>query len=294
MTQYCRFCGSPTSGAFCGQCGKPASASPQPPSPPRANTPAPAATTGRNGVKIILLIFVGAFVMLGALGIASAVYVVYRAKQKITQLKSEYFPTPASEVNRSVATMKAPTGNGCPILSWQEASQVLDIVWESVSYSPGEDGAGLCSFTTTPAERERFGQRQFKAGLNEISNAKNGQVDPKEVQRALAGFINSLANLQVPAGDKENANEGINIRFVRKRGAEAWAKFDQMQTGANTIPGSQIGMTPVEGLGDKAYVLPEGIEVVVLKGDACFQMAFFAWPGQDKAVALAKRVADHL
>jgi hypothetical protein len=293
MTQYCRFCGSPTSDAFCGQCGKPASASAPPPSPPspQAHTPAPTATTGRT-VKI-LLVLVGAFMLLGALGIASAVYVVYRSKQKITQLKGEYLPTSDSEVNRPVATMKAPTGNGCPILSWQEASQILDIAWESVTYSLGEDGGGLCSFTTTPQERERFGQRQFKAGLNAISNSKNDQADPKEVQRALAGFINSLANLQVPAGDKD-ANDGINIRFVRKRGAEAWAKFDQMQTGANTIPGSQIGMTPVEGLGDKAYVLPEGIEVVVLKGDACFQMAFFAWPGQDKAVALAKRVADHL
>jgi len=209
MSQYCRFCGSPTSGAFCGQCGKPTSASAQAPSPtsPQANTPTPAATSGGNAVNAVLIV-VGAFVLLGALGIASAVYVAYRAKQKITQLEREYLPTPDSEVSRAVATMKAPTGNGCPILSWQEASQILDIVWESVSYSPSADGGGLCSFTTTPAEPERFGQRQFKAGLNAISNSKNDQVDPKEVQRAFAGFINSLANLQVPAGDKD-ANDGI-------------------------------------------------------------------------------------
>jgi hypothetical protein len=29
-------------------------------------------------------------------------------------------------------------------------------------------------------------------------------------------------------------------------------------------------------------------------GDAFFGMTFFAGPGQDKAVALAKRVANHL
>ena len=40
--------------------------------------------------------------------------------------------------------------------------------------------------------------------------------------------------------------------------------------------------------------MPAGIAVTALKGDAFFGMNFFAWPGQDKAVALAKRVAEHL
>jgi hypothetical protein len=111
-----------------------------------------------------------------------------------------------------------------------------------------------------------------------------------------AGLVNTLANAQVPAGDKD-ANEGIHIQFVRKQGALAWTKFDQLQAGTKVVSafsGSQIGMTPIDGLGDKAYVLPAGVGVMVLKGDAFFGVTFFAWPGQDKAVALAKRVADHL
>src|SRR6202011_756824 len=86
-------------------------------------------------------------------------------------------------------------------------------------------------------------------------------------------------------------------QFVRKRAAQAWTKFDQLQAGAKVVSGvsgSQIGMTPIEGLGDTAYVLPAGMGVMVLKGDAFFGMTFFAWPGQDKAIALAKRVAEHL
>jgi hypothetical protein len=192
--------------------------------------------------------------------------------------------------------MKPPVGDGCPILSWQEASEVLGIEWERVSYSPGPDGGGACDFTTTPEERQHFGERQLAAGLSAMSDAKNNQDQQKEVQRMFAGLVNTLANAQVPAGDKD-ANDGINIKFVRKQGAQAWTKFDQMQAGAkvvSSVSGSQIGMTPIEDLGDKAYVLPAGIGVMVLKGDAFFGMTFFAWPGQDKAVALAKRVADHL
>jgi hypothetical protein len=296
MASYCSFCGTPASGRFCGQCGKaipevapvqPASyPSPQPYSPVRAKA------AGGGSTKVILFV-VGAVLLLGAVGVTSAVYVVYRAKQKITQLKSEYLSTRDSESSRPVAAMKAPAGNGCPILSWQEASEILGIAWERVSYSPGPDNGGACEFTTTPAERQRFGERQFATGLSGMSNAKNNQDEQKEAQRLISGFINTLGNLQVPAGDKD-ANDGIHIQFVRKRGAQAWTNFDQMQAGAKALSGNQIGMTPIEGLGDKAYVLPAGVGVMVLKGDAFFGMNFFAWPGQDKAVALAKRVAEHL
>jgi hypothetical protein len=299
MGSYCRFCGTPTSGPFCGQCGKavsegaPAQPASYPDPPP--HTPAPAKVAGGNNAKILLFVG-GGILLLGAVGVTSAAYVVYRAKQKITQLQSEYLPTRDSESSRSVAAMKPPAGDGCPILSWQEASEVLGIVWERVSYSPGPDNGGACDFTTTPAERQRFGEHQFAAGLSGMYDAKTNQEAQKETQRLFAGFVNTLANLQVPAGDAD-ANDGINIQFVRKRGARAWTKFDQLQAGAKVVSGvsgGQIGMTPIEGLGDKAYVLPAGMGVMVLKGDAYFGMTFFAWPGQDKAVALAKRVAQHL
>jgi hypothetical protein len=299
MASYCRFCGSPTSGPFCGQCGKaiPEGALAQPASypSPQPSAPVRAKAAGGNAAKVLLFV-AGGILLLGALGITGAVYIGYRAKQKITELKSEYLPTRDSESSRPVAALKPPAGDGCPILSWQEASEILDIAWERVGYSPGPDNGGACDFTTTPAERQRFGERQFAAGLSGMSDAKNKQDEQKDVQRMFAGLVNTLANAQVPAGDKD-ANDGINIQFVRKRGAQAWTKFDQLQAGAkgvSRVSGSQIVMTPIKGLGDKAYVLPAGIGVMVLKGDAFFGMTFFAWPGQDKAVALAKRVAEHL
>jgi hypothetical protein len=79
-----------------------------------------------NTAKILLFV-VGGILLAGAVGVTSAVYVVYRAKQKITQLKSEYLPTRDSESSQPVAAMNPPAGEGCPILSWQEASEVLGI-----------------------------------------------------------------------------------------------------------------------------------------------------------------------
>jgi hypothetical protein len=249
------------------------------------------ATASSGGAGKIILIVLGVVMLLGALGIGGAAYAFYRAKQKIVQLKKEYLPTSGSESVRPVAAMNAPAGNGCPILTWQEASEILGIEWERVSYSPSADNGGVCEFNTTPAERQRFGARQFAAGLKGMSNAKNDENGQKEAMRLFTGFVNTLANLQVPAGDKD-ANEGIHIQFVRKGGPQAWIRFDQMQAGVKMA--SSNGMTPIEGLGDNAYVLPAGVGVIVLQGDAFFGMNFFAWPGQDKAVALARRVAGHL
>jgi hypothetical protein len=98
--------------------------------------------------------------------------------------------------------------------------------------------------------------------------------------------------LNVPKDDKD-ANDGIHIQFVRKGGPQAWIRFDQLQTGVKALSGNRIGMTAIPGLGDKAYVLPEGVGVMVLDGEAFFSMTFLAWPGEDQAVALARRVAGH-
>jgi hypothetical protein len=213
MASYCRFCGTAISGAFCGQCGKAVSESSpaQPASQPSPQPSAPVSTKAAGGGAAKVLLFVaGTILLLGAVGVAGAVYVGYRAKQKIAQLKSEYLPTRDSESGRLVAAMKPPVGDGCPILSWREASEVLGIEWERVSYSPAWDGGGACDFITTLAERQHFGERQLAAGLSAMSDAKNNQDQQKEVQRMFAGLVNTLANAQVPAGDKD-ANDGIHI-----------------------------------------------------------------------------------
>src|ERR1700730_4933878 len=208
---FCRNCGTQLTGAFCVQCGKavaegaPAQPASQP--SPQRSAPVPAKPAGGSAAKVLLFV-AGGILLLGAVGVAGVVYVGYRAKQKITQLKSEYLPARDSESSRPTADMKPPAGDGCPILSWQDASEVLGIEWQRVSYSPGPDNGGACDFTTTPAERQRFGERQFAAGLGGICDAKNKQYQSNDVRRIFERLVNSLANAQVPAGDKD-ANDGI-------------------------------------------------------------------------------------
>lgn len=295
MAGYCSVCGTPASGPFCGQCGNaiPGSVFSQPTAHPSAQPGTPMPPKASRGAAKILLFVAGAVLLLGAVGIGSTIYIVHRAKQKLGQLNRRDLPTRASESGRSVAAMKRPDGNGCPVLSWEEASEVLGIAWERVSYSPGAGNGGVCEFTTTPAERLHMGERQFTEGLSSLSGAKNNQDQQKDVMGALAGFVNTLGNLKVPKDDKD-ANDGIHIEFVRKGGPQAWTRLDQLQTGVKVLSGNRIGMTAIQGLGDRAYVLPAGIGVMVLSGDAFFSMTFFAWPGQDQAVALARRVAGHL
>ena len=125
MASYCRFCGAPISGPFCGQCGKAVSegAPAQPASHPSPQPSAPVPVKAASGSAAKVLMFVaGSILLLGAVGVAGVVYVGYRARQKITQLKSEYLPARESESSRPVAAMKVPVGDSCPILSWQEAS----------------------------------------------------------------------------------------------------------------------------------------------------------------------------
>ena len=116
MARFCTKCGSPVeeSQKFCNKCGAPmeAPAAPAHPTgaaptaapPPAApgtpvsaapSAPAPAAPAAPGAAKKpspvvkIVLIVVGIFVFLGVAGMATCVYVAYRAKQKISAMAEE-------------------------------------------------------------------------------------------------------------------------------------------------------------------------------------------------------------
>jgi hypothetical protein len=102
---FCTQCGSTLSeGArFCPKCGAPrpdlpsaASPSPLPPASPAAAPPAPAspapAPTAKSGspVLTIILVVLGFFVLVTALGIGACVYVGYRVHKKAAEFKQAY------------------------------------------------------------------------------------------------------------------------------------------------------------------------------------------------------------
>jgi hypothetical protein len=114
MAQFCTKCGSPMAEglSFCTSCGAqvaappaaaatapPPSAAPAGPAPTGAApaAAAPAAKSGSPILKIILAV-VAVLILFSLLGVGACVYVYYRARQKVNELRNEAritFPTSA-------------------------------------------------------------------------------------------------------------------------------------------------------------------------------------------------------
>jgi outer membrane protein OmpA-like peptidoglycan-associated protein len=146
---FCEKCGNPiTAGAFCPKCGarvaSPAPANPIAPPPAVAQpavTPAtPVAASGDAGGCGKALLIVGIVVLLcAALGIAGVVYVGYRAKKKIDEIKQEVTGEDrkatsdqyAKETNKQSqpAEPLGPTGKGTADEKGPKGSGLLDQIF---------------------------------------------------------------------------------------------------------------------------------------------------------------------
>src|SRR5579863_4573721 len=154
MASFCRNCGGPVEGRFCSKCGTAIVAGPP---------AAPAAPAGGGSAAKIIIIVVAVCVGLGALAVGSLVYVGYRAKQKIAEIKREYSgsPTPGLRVQ-----VRPPAGSGCPLLSGEEAAQILGVAIERVESGPWESGGTECKYWVSSAERQRLTKEQIVKGLS--------------------------------------------------------------------------------------------------------------------------------
>ena len=88
------------------------------------------------------------------------------------------------------------------------------------------------------------------------------------------------------------------LQVYRSDGQAMWDKLEAAKNSVKDTTGVDFaGLTtqPVQGVGDRATVLPGGHSIMALKGDAFFVLSFqqFA-PGRDKTTALAKLVAGRL
>ncbi|MBI3682271.1 MAG: zinc ribbon domain-containing protein [Acidobacteria bacterium] len=296
MASFCSNCGAPASGAFCVQCGNPvqtpASATPSP-------APAAPVKAGGGSAAKIILIAGGVFVAFGLVAAGGLLYVGYRAKQKIVEIGKEYGVDigSAAKSGRSAPSESTPAtpapspsaGSGCPILSGQEAAQILGIAVERVESRRNADGSETCEFFVNVAERLRLAKEQMAKGIGQMQSAKDDKTGVQEAERLTTGALNALQNL---AG-ADDAGPSFTLEFMRSGAKPKWANLEKAQGGVQGTTG--FGMAPVEGLGDKAYLVPAGAGVFVLKGDAMLAFAFRAFaPGRDKATALARQASGRL
>jgi hypothetical protein len=312
MATFCTKCGHPVTGHFCTACGAaiqesaaqaPSVGSPAPaPQIVAAPAPAPAPAGGTSSAVKIVLILVGVLFLCGAAGIGGMVYVGYRAKQKMAQLKKDYaFQDEGSSSGSSSSTRTfAPSqGSGCSMLQGQEAAQVLGVAVERAeSETIGTDGSLMCRYWVTAAERQRFIKEEFASSVAQMGkdnpDTKSGQAD---IEKLIGGVGGLLAEIN---GDNKNQNTdyAFSLQVWRKNGKEQWDKMETAQSRTKDALGSDfagVAMQSVDGIADRAIVLPAGHSIMVLKGDTFFLLGFQQFvPGRDKTAALARIVAGHI
>jgi len=125
MAQFCTKCGSPIPDGmrFCTGCGAtvggppaPAALSPVAPVTPSAvavpPAPAPAASSGSPVLKILLIVL-AIIMFFGLLTAGACVYMVYRAKQRVTQFEKQIQTNlPATTGGQTGVTQPGATGQG--------------------------------------------------------------------------------------------------------------------------------------------------------------------------------------
>jgi hypothetical protein len=291
MASYCIHCGSAVSGAFCVQCGKPATPAPQP-SPTPAVRAAPVAKGGMSaGAKVLLALF-GLFVLFGAVTVGGFVFAGYRVKRKVEQLKREYGAELRGEPAAIVPTVAQVTGNGCPTLDAAEASKLLAVAIVRVESRRDSTGAEGCDFYAAPGELQRIARNQMAAALNRVGSRETDEkAGMAETERMMRGGMNMFQSV-VGQSDKDVI---LRTLIQRGNGQRAW---ERLQSGENMVlpSGTALQQTlhAVDGVGDKAEGAPGGVTMFVLKGDSFFNVFFGFVPGEEKATEVARRVASKL
>ena len=265
MASFCRNCGSPLSGAFCGKCGARADGpsapaeSVQPRQPPPAATPQTAApAVKKSGMGKVLLIVGGIFVAICVFAIAGTIYGVHLVKKKVKE-KAGMYTGGAVGGAESVAVAN---GNTCALLSKEELAQVLGVTVERTQEIQEGEKPG-CAYYTNPAafaELQKMAIEQAKRDSAEASKQPGPKTDnPLELLKD----TNKLEGVVKSFGLSEADKEGRLFAFTVDRdfGSGNWTA---LRATISAIPGFE----DVQGTGDRAMIGSVGHTLIVLKGNS--------------------------
>ena len=303
MANFCTKCGTPVSGQFCTACGGAIEGSPaqiQNVTPPAAPVSQPAAAPpaahNSSGVKILFIVL-GVLFLFGAIGVGGIVYVGYRAKQKIAEMKKDYGldgDTSSRTSSGGTRTFPPSKGNGCSLLEGQEAAAILGAAVDRAESETNTEEGALCKYWMSATERRRLIGEEISSSVSGM-----GKGDTKSAQQDVEKLIGGAAGALIEAnGDNKDSDFAFSLEVWRKGGKEQWEKTESLQTRTKDAAGADfagVALQPVEGVGDRATVLAAGHSIMVLKGDSFFLLGFQQFvPGRDKTVALARVVAGRL
>jgi outer membrane protein OmpA-like peptidoglycan-associated protein len=192
--RFCTQCGGPNeiNAQFCTKCGKPLGASvaatapqpdlpatpaaprPMPPSAPSVPAPPAKSNAGRNILLALLLIFV-----LGAITVVGGVlYVGYRAKKKVDEIKQAYKQNDVGGLVGAV-TGKAPTG-GAPraLPNWKSAPS--DLIASPSSKIPLQEGLTVVTAINQPLVGDYESIKSFDSAAPDSVHMRYSAQMPSE------------------------------------------------------------------------------------------------------------------
>jgi hypothetical protein len=115
------------------------------------------------------------------------------------------------------------------------------------------------------------------------------------VEKLIGGVLGAAIDAQ---GDNNNNDFAFSLQLWRNGGRSMWDKMDSAKSDAKALTGVDVAALTtqqLEGIGDRAMILPAGHSIMVLKGDTFFLLGFQQFvPGREKTAALARAVAGRM
>lgn len=257
---FCQNCGKPltAAAAFCTHCGA-------------AAPPASQAGKKRTGPGKVLLIVGGVLLLAGVLAVAGLFYAGQKLKQKVENAGGA--PEPAYRARRADA---------CSLLPAAEAARVTGFRVDRA------EGAGdVCRYLGTAGRAAEAGRAQAAEAMRRMRTGepKDGAASARAMEDLMKGLAAAGASdepgevlrITVKYGDEARQEESAVRMALGLMGAASGAK------------GSQL-----EGIGDRAYMLPMAVGLHMAKGDAYVMIEGPAAPDRDVLIAVATAIAAKL
>lgn len=289
MAGFCRNCGSPITGAFCGKCGTRADApsAPAQTAPPAQQTPSAAAPQAavpaakKSNVGKVLLIVGGVFVAICVFAVGAGIYGVHLLKKKTAMYTG-------GAVGGS-DTVAVTDGNSCALLSKEELAEVTGVVVERTQEIREGEKPG-CAYFTNPAafaELQKAAMEQAKRDSAEAAKKPGPKTDnPLELLKD----PNKLEGVVKTFGLSQADKDGRLFAFTVDRdfGRGNWTA---LRTTMSAIPGFE----DVEGAGDHAMIGSFGHTLLVLKGDGLITLETNNIPdARAKGAEIGRKIAGRM
>jgi hypothetical protein len=257
---FCQTCGRPLAAgaAFCTHCGAAAGQ---------------AAAKKSSGLGKVLLIAGGAVALLGVLALAGLFYAGHRLKQKVESATGSA-PAPAYRARRSA--------DACSLLPTADAARLTGF-----QVDRAENREDVCVYFGSVGRAGEDGRAQAEEAMRRMR--ANEPKSNAEAARVMEDLMKGMA----AAGAAGQTGEVLRITV--KYGDEA-----QQEESAVRMALGLMGATPgskgsqLEGLGDRAYLLPMAVGLHMAKGDAYVMIEGPAAPGRDVLIAVARAIAERL